>query len=285
MATQDFVFEYQFDLDLLAERRPQQFGGIDEQHVDVGFARLQRLLAGEGEQVLGEIGTACCCFVDHPSDRRKLRLFGDRIGQNLDGSGDDGEDIVEVMGDAAGELAEGFHLLGLPDPVLCRDLVGEIAQEAVQDKTLAGFHRGGAQLGPEFFSIAAPGYDFAAALQNLVASGAQKARQTCSESLAIGFPDQEFDEVLAKCFLARPSENHFGLRIPVEDAATLVDLDKCIERSIDDAAGLSFAFAQYFLGQIALGHIAADIEKPFDRLGPNPHPRQRHDTPVLMDAA
>src|SRR6202023_2485429 len=120
------------------------------------------------------------------------------------------------------ELAEGFHLLGLPDPVLCRDLVGEIAQEAVQDKTLAGFHRGGAQLGPEFFSIAAPGYDFAAALQNLVASGAQKARQTCSESLAIGFPHQEVDEVLAKCFLARPSTYHFCFGMSLQASGSLV---------------------------------------------------------------
>ena len=36
------------------------------------------------------------------------------------------------MRDAAGQLAEGFHLLGLPDPVLRRDLVGEVAEETVE---------------------------------------------------------------------------------------------------------------------------------------------------------
>jgi hypothetical protein len=33
------------------------------------------------------------------------------------------------MCDAAGELADGFHLFGLPDPVFRHDLVGEIADE------------------------------------------------------------------------------------------------------------------------------------------------------------
>ena len=64
-------------------------------------------------------------------------LSFDRIGQDLDRAGDDGEDVVEVMGDAAGELADRFHLLGLPDPVLGRDLVGEIAHEAVEHEAVA----------------------------------------------------------------------------------------------------------------------------------------------------
>ena len=41
------------------------------------------------------------------------------------------------MRDAAGELADRFHLFGLPDPVLGRDLVGEIADEAVEHEAVA----------------------------------------------------------------------------------------------------------------------------------------------------
>ncbi len=132
-----FVLEHRFDLDLLAERRPQQLGGVDDQRVDVGLARLQRLLAGEGEQMLGKIGAACGGFVDHPGDGGELRLLLDRVGQDLDRSGDDRQDVVEVMGDAAGELADRFHLFGLPDAVLRRDLVGEVAEEAVEQDALA----------------------------------------------------------------------------------------------------------------------------------------------------
>ena len=87
--------------------------------------------------MLGEVGAARRGLVDHPRDGGELRLVLDGVGQDFDRAGDDGEDIVEVMRDAAGELADGFHLLGLPDPVLGRDLVGEVADEAVEHEAVA----------------------------------------------------------------------------------------------------------------------------------------------------
>ena len=76
-------------------------------------------------------------LVDHPRDGGELRLVLDGVGQDFDRAGDDGQDIVEIMRDAAGELADRFHLLGLPDAVLGRDLVGEVADEAVEHKAVA----------------------------------------------------------------------------------------------------------------------------------------------------
>src|SRR6478752_2262335 len=38
-------------------------------------------------------------------------LVGNRIGENIDGAGDDGQKVVEVVCDAAGELSDGIHLL------------------------------------------------------------------------------------------------------------------------------------------------------------------------------
>ena len=99
--------------------------------------RLERLLAGEREQMLGEIGAARRGLVDHPRDGGELRLALDRVGQDFDRPGDHGQDVVEVVRDAAGELADGFHLFGLPDPVLGGDLVGEIAHEAVEHEAVA----------------------------------------------------------------------------------------------------------------------------------------------------
>ena len=79
--------------------------------------------------------------------------------QNLDRSGDDGQDVVEVVRDAAGELADRFHLLGMPDALLGGDLVGEVAEEAVEQDALAALQRGDAELRREFASVAphAPG--------------------------------------------------------------------------------------------------------------------------------
>ena len=71
-------------------------------------------------------------LVDHLRDRRKLRLLGDRLAEDLDRAGDDGEDVVEVVRHAAGELADRLHLLGMADAFLGGDLVGEVAVEHVE---------------------------------------------------------------------------------------------------------------------------------------------------------
>ena len=107
------ALQHRFDLDVLAKCRPQQLCGLDDQRVDVGLPRLQRLLAGEGQQMLGQIRAAFGGLVDHLGDCRELRSVGDCVGQDLDRAGDDREDVVEVVRDAAGELPDRFHLLRL----------------------------------------------------------------------------------------------------------------------------------------------------------------------------
>ena len=44
-----------------------------------------------------------------------MRTVLDRLAEDFDGAGDHGQNVVEVVRDAAGELADGFHLLRLPD--------------------------------------------------------------------------------------------------------------------------------------------------------------------------
>ena len=46
--------QHRLDLDLLAERRPQQFGDIRDRRVDVDVARMQRLAPGKGKQMLDQ---------------------------------------------------------------------------------------------------------------------------------------------------------------------------------------------------------------------------------------
>ena len=97
--------------------------------------------------------------------------------------------------------------------------------------------------------------------------------------------DDQFAELLAERFVARPAEDLFGLRIPVRDDALLVHLDEGVERGIDDAARQLLAFAQRFLRPPALGHVAADEEMPLDRFGPCAEPGQPYRASVLVDAA
>ncbi len=107
--------QHRFDFDLFAERRPQQPRGIDDQGVDVGAARLQRLTAGEGQQMLGQVGAPRGRGGDQVGDLGEMGALLDRVAEDFDGSGDHGQDVVEVVRDAAGELADGLHLLRLPD--------------------------------------------------------------------------------------------------------------------------------------------------------------------------
>ena len=71
------------------------------------------MLAGECEQALGQIGAACGGVVDHFRDRQKFGAVGEGLGENFDGPGNDGENIVEVVSDTAGQLTDRFHFLSL----------------------------------------------------------------------------------------------------------------------------------------------------------------------------
>ena len=80
MGGRHFLLEDRVDLDLLAERRPKQFGDIEHGGVDVDIARLQRLAAGEGEQMLDQLAAAFRRLVDQFGRllQRRLILRGPR---------------------------------------------------------------------------------------------------------------------------------------------------------------------------------------------------------------
>ena len=101
------------DLDAGAERRPQQLDGVEHQRVDVDAARLQRLLARERQQAVGEIGGARHRLIDHRGNVPQRRPVGHAVGEHFDAAGDHRENVVEVVRDAAGELADRLHLLRL----------------------------------------------------------------------------------------------------------------------------------------------------------------------------
>jgi len=232
--------------------------------------KFERLLAGERQEMLGEVRATRGGLVDHPRDRRELRLAPDGVGQDFDRSGDDGEDIVEIVRDAAGELADGLHLLGLPDAVLGGDLVGEVAHEAVEHEAVAALQLGHAQFDLEFLAVAPDRVDFEAAAEDGAFSTAQEPLHAGGVRVAVGVRDDQFAEFGSHRFGVRPSEDVLGLRIPIRDRALLVHLDEGVERVVDDAARQLLAFAQRFLCPPALGHVAADEEEPLRGFGRSP---------------
>ena len=116
-------------LDRLAERPPQQLGIAGDLTPDVGRLRIERLASGEGEQLGGELGAVL---------RRALGLAGELpvvgVGEHrpeqLEIGDDRGQDVVEVVRDAAGQLADRLHLLRLAQFLLHPLPAGQVADEA-----------------------------------------------------------------------------------------------------------------------------------------------------------
>ena len=118
MGGRRFLLEDRVDLDLLAERRAKQFCDVEHGGVDVDIARLQRLAAGEGEQMLDQLAAAFRRLVDQFGRLLQRRLMRKTRDQRFGGAGDHRQHVVEVVRDAAGELADGVELLRLQQLVL-----------------------------------------------------------------------------------------------------------------------------------------------------------------------
>ncbi|MNQ79580.1 hypothetical protein D3C85_945280 [compost metagenome] len=110
-----FARQFKFQGNAFADGPHQQFFKGADVLVDINGSCVERLLPGECQQAMGQGGRT------HRRVQRRfgieLNLVGTRIGDTfLDQfqAGDDaGEQIVEVVGNAAGELAQCVHFLHL----------------------------------------------------------------------------------------------------------------------------------------------------------------------------
>jgi hypothetical protein len=129
-----------------AEERSEHRCHLRDNLVEIEHLGAQHLLAAEGEQLRGERS----CPVRAPEDlanilapwiiRRELVLK--ELGEARDGR----EDVVEIVSDAAGELAHRFHLLRLAELRLEGASRGDVHDETIgQDASvrLARVARGG----------------------------------------------------------------------------------------------------------------------------------------------
>ena len=74
-------------------------------------------LPAEGEDLLYKLSRPHCRFEDIAEVSLYLGTVGNIFRCHLGKTQDGCEDVVEVMGDASGEGADGFHLLGLAELV------------------------------------------------------------------------------------------------------------------------------------------------------------------------
>ena len=101
------------EADARAERQLQQAAHAFEQFVDVDDFGHQRLAPGEGQHAAGQLRAA------HRRIERGIEQFGQLAGQTvgraaeIDVADHDAQEVVEVVREPAGQLADRFELLGL----------------------------------------------------------------------------------------------------------------------------------------------------------------------------
>ena len=105
--------EIRFDLRARSERACQQVGHAGDQLGQLQRLDIELLAAGEGQHALGQGGAAPRALHGIVHQARQLGVIGQPLPQQLQAAQDRHQQIVEIMRDAAGELADRIHLLRL----------------------------------------------------------------------------------------------------------------------------------------------------------------------------
>ena len=203
-------------------------------------------------------------------DRLQMLGIGEPAAQKLRVAADDHQQIVEVVGDAAGQLAERFHLLRLGE-LLLRPLerglrlpsLGDVAgdlHEADERADLVA-DRLDHDARPEQALVAphAPAFDDAFAL---VGGELERARRLAALLLLLGI---EPAEVLADDFRRRVLVDALRTHVPVGDVSVPVEHeDRVVGDALDDHPKAPFAFHERLLRLAALGDVV--LERGLDAL-------------------
>ena len=132
---------HDLELDVLADEAAQQMRQIRERVGDVEDARLQGLLAREGQQLAHQIGGAVGVLLDL-HDVGEGRVARPEAQQQKIAKADHrGEQIVEIMRHAAGELADRLHLLRLGELRLDLLLLGGVDEMQDEAALAVAAHR------------------------------------------------------------------------------------------------------------------------------------------------
>ena len=125
------------DPDLSADRVAEQALHRLDHRVDRDRRHADPLDPRESEQLAGQLGAAPGRFERGLGDPLEPRVLDPR-GDHLQPAHDRGEEIVEIVGDAAGELADRLHLLGLAERLLRLQALADLRLQPVE---------GGAEIG------------------------------------------------------------------------------------------------------------------------------------------
>ena len=114
------------DADVGTQRSAQQVGHAPNDVVEVDDGRFERLFPREREQAVGQFTAAFRRPESIVEVFPSLGIAAHALFQQLQIADDDGEQVVEIVRDAAGELAHGLHLLRLAELLLHLPTLGDV---------------------------------------------------------------------------------------------------------------------------------------------------------------
>src|SRR5262249_40860187 len=97
--------------------------------VEIENLGREHLLAAESKELACQRCCALGCIGNFLRRSTERRIGTEALEQELGIAGDDHEEIVEVMGDAAGETSDSFHLLRLAQLLLEPAALGDVFHE------------------------------------------------------------------------------------------------------------------------------------------------------------
>ena len=117
------------EIDVFADQAAQQRVDVVDHRIGIEDRRRQELLPAEREQLARQRCGAHSGLLDFLHGRRHFVVVAEQLERDLAVPHDGGEQVVEVVRNAARELADRFHLLRVPELVLelraFRHIVGE----------------------------------------------------------------------------------------------------------------------------------------------------------------
>src|SRR5258707_15568947 len=91
------------------------------------------LFAAKGEELASESGSAVGGLANGFRLGVQRMIGSELVEENVSVSADDHEEVVEVVSDAAGEAADGFHFLGLAELVFEDAALGDVFGDGFED--------------------------------------------------------------------------------------------------------------------------------------------------------
>ena len=106
------------EIETLADHAPQEFLHVHDQFIEIDHLGLENLFAAEGQELPGERGGLFAGFLNEIGVLPGESVAGHARRNQLRVTDDGREKVIEIVRHAAGEPADRFHFLRVPQFLL-----------------------------------------------------------------------------------------------------------------------------------------------------------------------